>query len=223
MTNSEFVSEITGILKSNNKDNKIPEQLILKIGQDSASFLISQKLMDRTIGSDTNLYTTIPCIEFEKIESKKCPSIEFRLCKILMKSINPLPELIFSRLGSSIKEVVSLDGEYVFTLVDEAQYRRNKKRKYQLRNQTTIFLGTDNHLYIPEKEIYSVDATVLTLDTINVKNCSSCIDNNCKSNWDYEFICPSKLIEAVKDMTLQRLSVTRNLLEDSNPNGKENA
>lgn len=223
MTNSEFVSEITGILKSNNKDNKIPEQLILKIGQDSASFLISQKLMDRTIGSDTNLYTTIPCIEFEKIESKKCPSIEFRLCKILMKSINPLPELIFSRLGSSIKEVVSLDGEHVFTLVDEAQYRRNKKRKYQLRNQTTIFLGTDNHLYIPEKEIYSVDATVLTLDTINVKNCSSCIDNNCKSNWDYEFICPSKLIEAVKDMTLQRLSVTRNLLEDSNPNGKENA
>ena len=129
MTNLEFVSQISGILKSNNKDSKTPRRLILKIGQDSATFLIAQKLLDRTISQETNLYTTIPCFEFEQIDVKKCPSLEFRMCKTLMKSVKPLPKLVFSRLGASVRDIVSLDGNFTFSFVDEAQYRRNKKRK----------------------------------------------------------------------------------------------
>ena len=223
MTNLEFVSQISGILKSNNKDNKIPKRLILKVGQDASTFLIAQKLMDRTISSETNLFTTIPCFEFEQIESKNCPSIEFRMCKTLMKSKEPLPKLVFSRLGASIRDIVALDGEFVFTFVDETQYRRNKKRQHQLKDQVFVYLGTDNHLYIPDREILSLDLTILTIDTIEAERVSQCNEKNCRSYWDYEFIVASRLIEAVKDMTLQKLSITRNLQEDSNPNSVENA
>lgn len=224
MTNLEFVSQITGILKSNNKDNRIPKRLILKIGQDAATFLIAQKLMDRTIMSETNLFTTISCFEFEQIESKRCPSIEFRMCKTLMKSKEPLPKLIFSRLGASVRDIISLDGEFTFTFVDETQYRRNKKRQQTLKNQVFVYLGTDNHLYIPDREIYSLDLTILTPDTIAAEECSQCRDKGCrKSNWLYEFIAADRLIESIKDMTLQRLSMTRQLQEDSNPNSIENA
>ena len=223
MTNIEFVSQISGILKSNNKDNKIPKRLILKVGQDAATFLIAQKLMDRTISSETNLYTTIPCFEFEQINSKNCPSIEFRLCKTLMKSKEPLPKLVFSRLGASIRDIVALDGDFTFTFVDETQYRRNKKRQQQLKNQVFVYLGTDNHLYIPDREILSLDLTVLTPDTIEAERVSQCNEKNCRSYWDYEFVCNDRLIEAVKDATLQKLSITRNLVEDPNLNGLENA
>jgi len=222
MTNIEFVSQITGILKSNNKDNKIPKRLILKVGQDSATFLIAQKLMDRTISSETNLFSTIPCFEFEKIESKSCPSLEFRLCKTLMKSKEPLPKLIFSRLGASVRDIVALDGDFIFTFVDETQYRRNKKRQHQLKDQVFVYLGTDNHLYIPDREIQSLDLTILTVDTIASENCSSCKEKNCKSNWDATFIVSDKLIEAVKDMTIQRLMIGKQISEDNNPNGLEN-
>lgn len=221
MTNIEFVSEISGILKSNNKDNRIPKRLILKVGQDIATFLIAQKLMDRTIMSDINLFTSISCFEFEKIESKNCPSIEFRLCKTLMKSKNPLPKLVFSRLGASIKDIVALDGEFTFTFVDEAQYRRNKKRQQQLKDQVFVYLGTDMHLYIPDREIYSLDLTLLTLDTINAETCSSCNEKGCKSNWEYEFIVPSKLVETVKDATLQKIGMGKSIISDENPNGIE--
>ena len=222
MTNIEFVSQVTGLLKSNNKDNRLPKRLILKTGQDATSFLVAQKLMDRTISSETNLYTTIPCFEFEQIDSKSCPSIEFRMCKTLMRSINPLPKLVFSRLGASIKEIVALDGDFVFTFVDEAQYRRNKKRQHQLKNNVFIYLGTDNHLYIPDREIFSVDITTLTLDTIAVEKASTCTESDCtKSFWQYEFIVPDKLLESVKNMTLQQLSMTRTLQSDENPNGIE--
>ena len=222
MTNLEFVSQISGILKSNNKDNRIPKRLILKVGQDAATFLIAQKLMDRTISSETNLFTTIPCFELEQIESKNCPSLEFRMCRTLMKSKEPLPKLVFSRLGASIRDIVALDGDFIFTFVDETQYRRNKKRQHQLKDQVFVYLGTDNHLYIPDREILSLDLTVLTLDTIAVEDCSACKEKDCRSFWDYEFIASSKLIESVKDMTLQRLSLTRNIVEDNNPNSLEN-
>lgn len=223
MTNLEFVSQITGILKSNNKDNRIPKRLILKIGQDAATFLIAQKLMDRTLSSETQLFTTIPCFEFEQIESKRCPSIEFKMCKVLMKSKEPLPKLVFSRLGASVRDIVSLDGEFNFTFVDETQYRRNKKRQQTLKDQVFIYLGTDNHLYIPDREIHSLDLTVLTPDTIAAEECSQCKEKNCDSYWSYPFIVPSRLIEAVKDMVLQRLQMTRTLVEDQVPNNIEGA
>ena len=225
MTNLEFVSQISGILKSNNKDNRIPKRMILSVGRDVATFLVAQKLLDRTITTETNLYTTINCFEFEQIDVKKCPSIEFRTCKVLMKSKEPLPKLLFSRLGASIKDVISLDGEFVFSFVDEAQYRRNKKRNQQLKNQIFIYLGTDNHLYIPDREILSLDLTILTLDEDGVEDASGCLDKQnkeCNNAWEATFVCPDKLIEAVKDVTLQRLSMTRQIQEDQNPNNIEN-
>lgn len=220
MTNRDFVSQISSILKSDNKDNYIPDRLILSIGKDAALFLISQKLLDRTLSYETNLYSTIECFEFEKTDVVKCPSIEFRMCKTLMKSKKPLPKLIFSRLGSSIKNVISLDGDFTFSLVDAAQYRRNNKRKNKLKNQIFIYLGTDNHLYIPDKEIYSVTLNILTLDNEDIEDCEC---NDCKNKWDYEFIVPDKLKETVKDITLQRLSLTKQIIEDPNPNNIENA
>lgn len=223
MTNLEFVSQITGILKSNNKDNKIPKRLILKVGQDSATFLIAQKLMDRTILSDTNLFSTIPCFEFEQIESVKCPSIEFRMCNTLMKSKKPLPKLVFSRLGASVRDVVSLDGNFTFTFVDETQYRRNKKRQQTLKNQVFVYLGTDNHLYIPDREILSLDITILTPDTIGAEQASQCSERDCRSFWSYSFVCPDKLVETVKDTTLQKLMLSKQIIEDQNPNSVEGA
>jgi hypothetical protein len=224
MTNKEFVSQIAGLLKLNNKDNRIPKRLILKVGQDAATFLISQKWGERSILTETSLYTHLPCFEFKKIDVKDCPSIEFRLCKTLMKSKKPLPKLIFSKLGSSIRDIVSLDGDFTFTYVDETQYRRNKKRKYKLENDVYIYLGTDNHLYIPDQEILSLDLTVLTLDTIGAADSCGCKEkNDCLSYWDYEFKISDKLLESIKNITLEKLGMTRNITEDNNLNGLENA
>lgn len=224
MTNREITSEVVNILRTHNKDNRLSRRFILKLLQDSAEFLISQKWGDRSILAETSLYTYLPCFEFEKIDTKDCPSIEFRLCKTLMKSKKPLPKLIFARLGSSVKEIVSLDGDFLFTYVDETQYRRNKKRQHKLKNEVYIYLGADNHLYIPDEEIRTVDLTILTTDTTCIEDCSACMEkDNCKSFWDCEFIMASKLLEATKDMCLQRLGLLKQILPDQNPNGIENA
>lgn len=223
MTNNEIVSEFSNIFRLNNKDNRIPRRFILKLLQDSASFLISQKWAERSLLQDINIFTDISCFEFKKINTVDCPSIEFRRCDILMKSKKPLPKLLFSKLGGSIRDIVSLDGDYRFNFVDETQYRRNKNRKYKAKNEVYLYIGSDNHLYIPDRDIYTLDLTVLTLDKDGAKETSGCNDvgSSCKSKWDSEFVCPDKLLEAVKDIASQRLGITKQVREDLNGNGVE--
>lgn len=222
MTKRDIVSQLANILKTLNKDNRFARRFILRVLEDSASFLITQKWGERSLLSETNLYTNIPCFEFKKIDVKDCPSLEFRLCKTLMKSKKPLPKLVFSRVGASIKDVISMDSEFTFTFVDEAQYRRNKKRQHKLKNEVYIYLGSDNHLYIPDHEIQSIDLNILTVDSIGAEDCSECNEkDSCKSNWDYEFKAPDKLIEDIKNMSLQRLGISRQIQSDNNPNSVE--
>lgn len=218
MNKLEAVSKLANILKTNNRDEQLPRRFILKVLVDTSKQLISQKLLDRTIMSELNLYTEINCFEFEKINAKDCPLIEFRLCKTLMKSKKPLPELVFSRLGSSVKEIYSLDGDYQFTFVDLKQYNRNKKRQHSLTDEVYVYLGIDNHLYIPDHEIKVVDLSVLTLKPEEVQSCKK---QECKSYWEYDFISPDKLIDVIFDKALQTLGVTRQITSDQNPNNAE--
>jgi hypothetical protein len=220
LTKAEAVSEVMNTLRLNNKDEHRSRRFILSLLEKNALFLISQKFAERSILAEANLYSYIPCFEFEKIESKKCDVAEFRLCNTLMKSKKPLPKLVFSRLGSSIRDIVSLDGNFKFTFVDEVQYRRNKKRQYSLKNEVYIYLGADNHLYIPDHEIFSVDLTVLTTKPEDADSCSSCKEENCEPNWSKNFICPDKLVQTVFSQTLQVLGMNRQIREDENPDGR---
>lgn len=217
MNNREIVSKVVNTLKLNNKDDRMSRRYILSLLQDTATVLISQKWLDRTILSEMELYTYIPCFEFKKIDIKECSNVEFKMCKTLMKSKKPLPKLVFSRLGASIKEIVALDGNYKFTYLDKGQYQRNKKRQYSINNEIYIYLDSDNHLYIPDHEIEAVDLTVLTTRPEDVADCSSCLDK-CKSKWDADFKCPQKLLDAVFVQTLQTLGISRQIREDQNPN-----
>lgn len=219
MTNREIVDKVVNALKYNNKDESISRRFVLKVLRDTAKWLISQKLLDRTLHNELNLYSEISCFEFDKDEVVKCPIIEFRRCKTLMKSKKPLPELVFSRFGASIKNIVSIDGENDFVFITAEQYRRNKKRNVQ-RKDIYIYLSTDNYLYIPDNEIYTVDLSVLTLNTDEVEECSECANKSgCKSGWDYLFPISDKLLEVLFQETIKVLGINRSIIEDQNPNG----
>lgn len=218
MTNLEAVSKIKNLLKLNNKDSRIPNRLILSELRTTARQLISQRLGERSLNNELNLYSIFDCIEFEKIDVISCPVIEFRRCGILMKSKKALPELLFSRLGSSLKNITTVDNEKQFNIVDINQYRRNKSRKYKNEDEVDIYLGVDNHLYIPDEEIYALSAEGITLNTDEIDDCSG--KNQCKSGWDYEFICPNKIEDYVFKQTLQTIASTYGtIIQDSNPNG----
>jgi hypothetical protein len=223
MKNSEAVSKVINSFKFLNKDERISKRYVLRLLRDASKNLISQKLLDRTISEESNLYTIIPCFEFKEVDIVSCPIIEFRKCEILMKSKKPLPELVFSRHGSSIKEITSLDDLTEIYLTTPDQYRRDRKRQYYSKEDTYLYIDADNYAYIVDKPILAVNMIILTMKTDEVYEVSACSDNNlCKSGWDYEFIVPDKLEETVFKEVLQILSSTYAARrEDQNPNSVE--
>lgn len=220
MNNREAVSVIENSVRGVSKDLAVPRRYVLKVLRDNAKMLISQKLLDRTLTQEENLYTQISCIELERIEIKKCPIIEFRMCRVVMRSVEPLPTPIYSRLGSSIREVVSVDGLFDFTIVSPQQYRRNKKRQHTLSNIIYTYIDSDNYLWVLDKEIFAVELKMITLESEKVTDCEK---DDCKNNWEGVFTCPDKLLTAVISQATEFILRTyKSIPADPNPNTIEN-
>ncbi len=216
MNNKEFVSRVVNGLNSISKDDRISRRFILHVGRQKATFLISQKLNDRSLYKENNLYKTIDCFEMKPIDVTRCDIIEFRRCKSIMKSKNKLPKLIYSRYGDSLKEVTTIDEEKEFKATTPSQYRRDKNRVGI--SDYIYYYVKDGYLYLLDTEIERVNLYVLTTSTEDIDSASSCSEGDCKSLWDYEFIVPDKLEEIVLSETIKEVSMKKQVPQDENPN-----
>jgi len=220
MSNLEFVSIIISTLKSTGKDSRISRRLILAVGESKAKTYISQKLNDRSLYREVNIYREIPCVEFVEIDKVDCPLIEFRLCNTIYRSKNKIPELLWSRYGHTLKEVRTLDNNKVFLPTTVSQHRRDKNRS-QKSNKLSFFVE-DQYIYIIDEPLKSGNLYLLTQDLYELEQICECSDKKCDSVWDFEFVCPDKLEEVVIQETLKQLMITRQIQEDVNPNLNSN-
>ncbi len=216
MTNSEIVSRVINGLKALNKDDRTSRRSILNIAKQKAEYYISTKLSDRSLYRENNLYTTVECFEMEKIEIIKCDIIEFRTCKSIMKSKNKIPGLVYSKYGDSLKEVTSIDDERDFIATTPRQYRKDKDRQGE--DDYIRFYIKDGYLYLLDTEVKRVNLYLLTQDTEKIEDICGCSEETCKSLWEYEFICPSKMTKIVIEETIQEVFASKQIPQDTNPN-----
>lgn len=216
MTNNETVSRITNGFRFLNKDDRRSRRYILQVARQVATYLISQKLRDRSLFREENLFTIIECFELEKKDRFECDIVEFRSCDKLMKSVNKLPKLVYSRYGGSIKDVASIDFSHEFDKITKSQFRRNKRREMQ--SDKDFFYEEGQYLYLPDSEVETISLKVITVDPFSADKSSSCRKEPCKSAWDYEFIIPDKLIQPMFDMVRQEVGLVKQVVEDENPN-----
>lgn len=220
MTNAEFVSRVINGLNSLDKDSRISRRYILHVGKRKSAFYISQKLNDRSLHKESNIYTTLNCFELEKLEAIKCDIIEFRKCKSIMKSKNKLPDLIYSRYGSTLKEVTTIDDEKEFKSTTPSQYRRDKNR---ISGTDYIdYYVKDGYLYLLDTEVLLVNLYLITVELEEIDNVSSCSTPGCKSLWEYNFIVPDKLEELVIAETVKEIAMKKQIPSDENPNLNSN-
>jgi len=216
VNNREFVSRVINGLNSLSKDDRISRRYILHVGRQKSTFLISQKLNDRSLFREDNLYKTLDCFEMKPIEVTKCDIIEFRRCKSIMKSKHKLPKLIYSRYGNSLKDVLTVDEEKEFKSITPSQYRRDKNRVGS--SDYIYYYVKDGYLYLLDTEIERVNLYLLTTNMEDLDSASACSDNCCKSLWDYEFIVPDKLEEIVLSETIKEVAMKKQAPIDENPN-----
>lgn len=225
MTNAKFVSRVVNGLKALNKDAHVSKRHILEIGRSKSKTYISQKLLDKTLFKEENLFRYINCFKLHDEDRIKCGIYEFARCESLMKSDKKIPGLVFNKYGSSILSVSSIDGMTQFTPTTLSNYSLFKQRKDsdKFKGRTNYYYIKEGFLYLPDSEIEMVNIVYIPFDDSKVDDVSECSEADpCESIWDREFIVPDKLGEQVITETINEVFTGDRNVEDENPNGDSN-
>ena len=225
MTNGEFVSRVLNGLRALNKDEHISKRYILRIGQNKSKFYISQKLLDKSLFRETNLFKSIECFRLDELETIKCGIHEFMRCESLMKSRKKIPGLVFNRLGSSIVTLTSLNGDFIYLPTTLKGYKNSQERRTVKQLKLKYYYIQDGYIYLPNSEVEYLTITYIPFDETDVEGVSECNGeetNGCKSVWDFQFMVPDKLSEQVVTETIQEVSMIRQIADDQLPNMDSN-
>ena len=224
MNNGELVSRISNQLRMITKDDYINDRFVLSVAQSIATKFITQKIQRRSLDRDMSMYVEVKCIEFEPENVFKCKYVEFRSCNKLSKSVKKIDELglIYTRYGSSIKELYSIDRQStVFTESTLYQLRTDSEREGS-EGASDKFYILDGYIYVP-REITTLSALVLALDQYELDCLCGCKEGNCESAWDKEFVCPDSMLEDVISYSIQNILQTKQIPEDEKPDLNNNS
>lgn len=217
VTNGEFVSRVLNGLQAISKDDRISKRHVLSIGNQKSSTFLAQKMIDRTIYREKNLFKLVNCVELEKIRYVDCPIVGFDRKDTLYRTKKKVEGIIYSRYGSSIFSVTSLDGDVIYNPSTDRTASNNKRRMFG--KLSKVYYEQDGYIYIPDK-IEAINIQLISLndrETDLISSCKEC--DECKSVWDYNFVCPDKILDSVVQQTIQEVaSITKRFLKDENPN-----
>tara|TARA_R110002012_G_scaffold251922_1_gene429914 strand:+ start:1126 stop:1755 length:630 start_codon:yes stop_codon:yes gene_type:complete len=205
------------------KDDYISDRFVLSTAKSIAKKFITQKLQKRSLDRDMSLFKEITCIEFEPVDTFSCSFVEFRTCEALSKSVKSLEdiELVFTRYGSSLKELYSIDrNSTVLTESTLYQLRGDSNREGSEEANDKFYL-LNGHIYVPFK-IKALSGLVLALDQFELDELCDC-EENCESAWDKEFICPDSMLEDVIRYAVENIAMTKQIPEDSKPDLNNNS
>lgn len=224
ITNNDFVSRVANNIRALSKDSHISRRFILRVGRDKSKFLMSQKLDEMTMFKEEGIITTIECFRLHRLTHKSCDIFEFKLCNDLMRSEDKLPEGIFGKNGSGIVSITSVDGMHEYNYITPQDYARLSNRKYK-RETSRHYYVKDGYLYLPDSTTELVEVRLFVLDAKEAEEACECNTNKdeCKSIWDYQFICPDRFLDLVVKDTMQEIAgIRQRITPDENPNMDEN-
>lgn len=220
MNNKEITSEVLGAIKALKPDARIPRRQVLQELRTTAKYFIDQKIKDGNISID-KIFRSMKCVPLIKIDSVKCPVVDFRTCNIVMRTRDRIPEPLRNKYGPMIKNVMNLDSTVEFKKTTKTRNIGINNRNIYPKTSNNYYYEYDGYLYIPSTEIYLINFDIATLSTEDLDKGSECSNSDCKSIWDAEFILPDNIERVVIDTVIELLAGTRQLVSDENPNMNE--
>ena len=226
MTQGEFVTRIVNDIRALNKDTHVSRRWILRMGKSRAETYVAQKWDEGRLFGELSLFTHISCLPMIRIKSIDCCFAEFKQCGVLMRSKDRIPGMVHANLRPSILQVTSVDDNIHFTYTSLRAYKNNTARRFGSLESEHYYVS-DGYIYIPDINIKAVNVDVITLkqkEALALAGCGKEDDDegSCKSEWDYEFVCPTKLLEAVAVETLNEAVNILKISQDENPNMDSN-
>ena len=233
-TTRDFLSDVNNGLKSLNLDGFFPPRwIIIKAKGVIADFLAKDNNSNKLVWKQNFGWSTLDCIEMVETDATSC-NIDSYICQKVMKSKYPLPAIYETKFGSLVRQATSVDYSHSYDPVFSSRlWEATQKREFSSKK---YYFFQDSYLVlpIPKKEQFIPETLTLEgyfkdLREVAIFNskqeCSSCKPDEviCKSPLDYDLVCPTYLIDAVKRETVnQILGSYSKLIKDEFPNLNQN-
>lgn len=223
MTYNEVISRVQNTLNAINKDMYIPKRYILAVLKSKAEFLVSQKFNDKSLFREMNIFSWVNCVEMKEMDTYMCGLVELEDCGTVMVTKVKLPELIWSRYGSSILMVTNITNSKKYQLISPLEFMNIKNRSnFEKFKGKYAIIYPDNRIIIPDSTVKKINVLLYTLDEsiINMGYCEEC--DNCNNYYDAEFNLPNKIGEAVIQEAIKEISLRMQIPKDELPSGNSN-
>jgi len=223
MTYNEVISRVQNTLNAVNKDMYIPKRYILAVLKSKAEFLVSQKFNDKSLFREMNIFSWVNCVEMKEMDTYMCGLVELEDCGTVMVTKVKLPELIWSRYGSSILMVTNITNSKKYQLISPLEFMNIKNRSnFEKFKGKYAIIYPDNRIIIPDSTVKRINVLLYTLDEsiINMGYCEEC--DNCNNYYDAEFNLPNKIGEAVIQEAIKEISLRMQIQKDELPSGNSN-
>lgn len=223
MTYNEVISRVQNTLNAVNKDMYIPKRYILAVLKSKAEFLVSQKFNDKSLFREMNIFSWVNCVEMKEMDTYMCGLVELEDCGTVMVTKVKLPELIWSRYGSSILMVTNITNSKKYQLISPLEFMNIKNRSnFEKFKGKYAIIYPDNRIIIADSTVKKINVLLYTLDEsiINMGYCEEC--DNCNNYYDAEFNLPNKIGEAVIQEAIKEISLRMQIPKDELPSGNSN-
>lgn len=231
MTNGKLVDTIEGRLGVYRKDDRprIPRRLILFTALNISQTYHSQRLGERVLKYQDSLYTKVPCVPMEKVDSKAC-GLELYRCRTIMRSKCKIPESVYGKFGNSVQMVTNVTDT---KRIDKTTYediidRQSKGRYSDVVKKIPRWFIFGGYLYVLDWEIQMVNVWLFSLqrddtcDNIDICETGELICP-CTSRWDVTFVASDTALMYIVDRTVEVLGNPRVVQIDENPDNNTNS
>ncbi len=198
MKNKEVIYRVRNTIKEENKDSRLSNKHIANILKTTCSFLLNREINKSLLYQQSEIWQTL-CVEMIQVSSLECLDIPSD-CKI-WRSKTKLPTFLSVSDGFMWKSISSMDSSVQFFLTTPRIAYSKSKLKYNKNKYVWIENG-----YLYSLSSFPMIKVVGYFDNdINGSGCSKLSD---------EFRCPLYLLDAVIKMTIQELSMYKQITED---------
>lgn len=223
MTINEFIFQVLQAAGISSDDFPVSKRFVYNAGKNAYRELTRQDLNKLRLW-DSGSAQTIPCFELERADAASCLDCDSGL--YVLKSKEPIPDLIETDHGSAIIGVYLLNGVSI-NPISRADWQNRKKRRYSLPGSYGYF-RVNGYLYIVDYD--DVDELLVDvegffndpedIDRI-VRSRSGCSNElRCTPVYEYEFRCPGHLLRRIVELTVQIVLRRLAVPDDSDNNAK---
>lgn len=202
-TINDAVSRVRNVLKGVKEDLFMTDRFIYSVILKYAKMLIRRQDNEMKIFRVQSLFKTLPCVELIEVDKVEACCEGIKSGCTIMRTKDPLPEVLDGAYGPIIRTVSSIDGSIiVYKTYPSAFVRLTNSSGYKY-NKNKYYWFINGYLYLPNVSWESISITALFEENVSVYTCLETDD--CSLAQDRQMPVPEYLFAEIEQYAIKEI------------------